>query len=264
MLLACGVIALAAGCGSDAPTAPRSENSLDLNAVLAEMSVGSLGSFPAASAMLAIPVTAAPPTITTSGCAYSASVQGFVCPPVTIGGLTFASSYFLYDAAGHSQSQPSAATTASVRTVTDVAGTTSLPATTGTSGSISVSSHSDMTLSGLLTAPRALNGTSTEHEDMTLTGSTPLHSVIDMTNTTTNLVMPLSTMAGSMPWPLSGSIASDMTVASSTGPLPSVAGTIHMVMTFNGTSTVTMVMTISGHTTTCTVDLMGSGVPVCS
>src|SRR5437868_5929443 len=92
--------ALVAGCGSDSPNEPATpqQHTLDVAAILSEMSIGRAGTVPGASAVLALPAAVGMPTIALSACPFSASAQGFTCPTVTSGGLTFDISYFLYDA----------------------------------------------------------------------------------------------------------------------------------------------------------------------
>jgi hypothetical protein len=258
--------ALVVGCGSDSPSGPStSGKTLDLATVMSQMSIGRVGSIPGASVVMSLPATTGMPTLVPSACAFSPTAQGFTCPTVTSNGLTFDISYFLYDVAGKPQSAADANTTASVRTVVDTKGTTTVPPTNGTSGSVSITDHSDMTMSGLLTSTHTLNGNGTSRYDMTLSGSTPLHAVIDMTTATTNVVIPTPADANTPAWPTSGTIASDSkTVATITG-LGSITTTSHTVITFNGTSTATIVFTssVSGATSTCTLDLTGKTPPNC-
>ncbi len=262
VLVALGVgMAAIAGCRSSDSTGPSSANTVDLSALIAEIQAGSGG---AAGVMAAngFPITAAP-SLVPSSCAYSASTQGFACPTFTSNGLTISATFFLLDAAGHFQSAPDPATTAAIRTVTDVSGTTKLDQG-GTSGSMTLTNHQDMTLSGLLTGTHVLNGTARMHSDLTLTAPGPMHAVVDQTSVTANVTMP--TAGRSSPWPTSGTITNDASTTDQTGS-QSVAGTIHSVLTFNGSSTVTIVTTIgtgsTAFTTTCKVSLTGVSA-VCS
>ena len=259
---------LVAGC-HDASTSPSSSGnpqSLDLAPILGQMSVGNVNSIPGASSAMSLPATATPPAVVPSACTYSASTAGFTCPSVTVDGLTFKTSYFLYDASGHSQSHPDAATTASVRTVTDGSGTLTFsaaqPSGPAASGTIGLTDHEDMTLSGLLTATRTLNGTGTGHLDLTVGGGTPLHSLLDRTSTTSNVVMPAQT-TGASAWPQSGTITSDVTLTPNAS-TPALTVPIHSVITFNGTSIVTITTSASVFSTTCKIDLSGKTPPVCS
>lgn len=265
-LIAAVSAALVAGCGSDSPSGPATQqHTLDLAAILSQMSVGSVSAVPGASSVIAVPATATVPHVTPSACAYSPATQGFICPTVTSGTLTFDISYFLYDAAGHTQSQADAGTTAAVRTVVDAKGTTTLPESNGTSGTVILSDHTDMTMSGLLTTTHTLNGNGTSHYDMTLTGATALHAVIDMTTVTKDLMLPTQSDAATPPWPLSGTITTDGKTVATVGTLAATTTTSHSVITFNGTGTATIVFTTSvGAAITCTMDLTGKSPPVCS
>jgi len=265
-LIAAASAALVAGCGSDSPSGPATQHTLDLGAVLSQMSLGRVSSVPGASTVIAVPATSAAPSVVPSACAYSPALQGFTCPTVTSGGLTFDISYFLYDAAGHSQSQADANTTASVRTVVDAKGNVTLPQSSGLSGAVVVVDHSDMTMTGLLTATRTLNGNGASHYDLTLTGTPSLHAVIDMTTATKDVVLANQADGTSPAWPSSGTITTDTKNVTMVGTQATLTTTSHAVITFKGTSTATIVFTTSASSTvtTCTVDLTGKTPPVCS
>jgi hypothetical protein len=258
--------ALVVGCHSDSAVGPSSENTLDLAAIMSQMSIGRVGSVPGASTVMSVPVTGGIPTLVPAACSYSPTTQGFVCPTATSNGLTFDISYFLYDVAGKAQSAADAKTTASVRTVVDAKGTTTLPPTNGTTGTATIADHSDMTMSGLLTSTHTLNGNGVSHYDVSLSGSTSLHGVIDMTTVTKDVVFPTSTDATTPVWPSSGTITSDSKTVAAIGGLGSITTTSHAVITFNGTSTATIVFTssASGATATCKLDLTGKTAPVCA
>jgi hypothetical protein len=267
-LLAAFAAALVAGCHSDSPSGPANsqQNTLDLTTILSQMSLGRVSSVPGASSVIAVPSIAGAPVIVPASCSYSAAVQGFTCPTVSSGGLTWDISYFLYDAAGHSQSQADAGTTAAVRTVVDTKGTTSPPPANGISATVVLSDHSDLTMSGLLTTTHKLNGNGTSHYDMTLSGAASLHAVIDMTTATNNVVLPVQSDATTPAWPSSGTITTDTKTVTTIGNVGAVTTTSHAVITFNGTNTATIVYTTSLSTTitTCKVDLTGKSPPVCS
>jgi hypothetical protein len=266
-LIAALAAALVAGCGSDSPNAPETpQHTLDVAAILSQMSIGRVSSVPGASAVLSLPAPIGVPAIALSACPFSASTQGFICPTVSSAGLTFDISYFLYDAVGHAQSVADASTTAAVRTVVDTKGTANVPPTNGVSGTVVVADHSDMTMSGLLTPPHTLNGNETSHYDLTLTGTTPLHAVIDQTSVTKNVVLPTASDASSAAFPLSGTITTDSKTVTSIASLGTIAVTAHSVITFNGTSKATIVYatSLSATVTTCMIDLNGSSPPVCS
>lgn len=263
-IAAAAVAALAAGCGSDASTAPTSNQSLDLTAIFAQMAAGNIQSVPGASVIADVPPNGATPALTPTGCTYASATQNFICPSSTVSGLTMTASYVLYDAAGHPQAQADAATTDAVRLVTDVHGTT-VASLDGSTTTDSLDNHNDETLKGLLHGPRTLTGTATVHNDVTTTGAIALHDVLDGT-TTANLVLPANaTGVSGTAWPLSGTITSDVTSLSTLFGTPTPM-TVHAVLTYNGTSVVTITMTEPGSTLTetCTIDLTGATAPVCS
>ncbi len=259
-MLFVAVAILAAGCGSDSPSTPTSPQ-LNVSAVISQMSVGSLVGIPGGSGSLGVPSTATAPVVTASTCTYSSATQGFVCPSIASSGLTFSATYWLYDAAGHSQTQASASTTASVRAVIDASGTVS--GTAGTvSGSMTVANHSDLTMTGLLGNNRTLNGASTGHDSLTATGNGATTVVVDLTTLANNIVIPATEGDGSS-WPLSGTLTIDARTSTKTGVLPTVSASAHAVVTFNGTSIVNVSGTVAGLPTTCRIDLSGKTAPVC-
>ncbi|HEY4130782.1 MAG TPA: hypothetical protein VGM50_09195 [Gemmatimonadaceae bacterium] len=249
-----GAIAIAA-CGSDSSTSPTGNN-LDVSSLVAATSTAN---FTAGSrALVSLPSDVVEPTINPSLCPFSTANQDFECSAMTASGLTFTTDFTLLDASGHSLSQAVAGTVDQVRAIVDVGGTLSTPTN---NASITISSHSDNTLSGILANNRMLNGTSHEHDSVTTgaSGSTS-RTVLDATTTTANLQIP--TTAGQ--WPATGTITSDVNTKSTIGSLPTVTSSAHFVTTFNGTSTVTAVLTVSGHTTTCQIDLSGKTAASCS
>lgn len=257
LLVAAGI----AGCGSDTATAPVS-HSLDVSTEISAMANGSTGGLSGVSSLLSLPVTTNFPIVVPSSCAYLSATQGFVCPTATANGLTFDISYFLSDASGHSQSAPDVNTTASIRAVADTRGTVNLPASTGSLGTVTLSDHTDMTMSGLLASNRLLNGTSTSHYDVTTTGTVTSHGLVDLSTAAANVVLPRE--GASPAWPLSGTVTSNVTAVTSIGFLPSVTTTGKTVVTFNGSSTPTVVVTVAGLVRTCKIDLTGKTAPICS
>jgi hypothetical protein len=176
-----------------------------------------------------------------------------------VNGLTYALKYFLYDAGGVALTFVDPIHAASLRTVVDVTGTV----TNGSSSSGTVATidhHSDMTLGGLLSTTRTLNGTSRDRDVVTTSGVTNMRTSIDLTGTTANLVLP----SGSSKWPASGTITSIANSATTIGSLPQVTTSANAVLTFNGTSTATLVATVSGRVTTCQIDLTGATSPRCA
>jgi hypothetical protein len=189
-------------------------------------------------------------------CPYDSSTQRFVCPTVTSDGLTTSMYFQLLDASGTPQSAFNPATTAAIRTVSDLSGTQSSPESE-IPMTMTIEGHSERTLSGLLTATRTLNGTGDATVDMTLTfqGETMTTSV-RIVETTKDLVLPARGSANR--YPQSGSVSFSMSSTDS-------GFDVSITITFNGTSTATMVVTSNGTKQTCTIDLANpETVPSCS
>ncbi len=252
-----GAIAVAA-CSSDSSSTSPTSNNLDVSSLVAATSTASFTG--GSRALVSLPSDAVVPTINPTLCPFSTTNQDFECSAMTSSGLTFKTDFTLLDASGHSLSQPVAGSVDQVRAIVDVSGTLT-PAST--SASITISSHSDNTLSGIIANNRILNGASHEHDSVT-TGTSGSGSatttVFDATTTTSNLQIP--TTSGQ--FPASGTITSDVNAQTTIGSLPKVTSTAHIVTTFNGTSIVTTTLTVSGHTTTCKIDLSGKTAAACS
>lgn len=257
-----GSLIAIAGCHSTDATGPSAGNSLDLGALIAEMGVGS-GNVAGSVGVGGVGIPTMVPLVPSS-CQYSATVQGFACAPLTSNGLTLTATFFLLDAAGHSQSQPDASTTAAFRTVAEMNGTVKLDQA-GSSGSMTLTSHQDQTLSGLLTGTHVLNGTTTTHTDLTLSAPSAMHAVMDSKTVSVDVTLPKP--GASDHWPTSGTITTDAISTTQFGS-QNVTGTTHSVLTFNGSSTVTITSTISSGgsviTTNCKINLAGASAPVCS
>lgn len=262
-LLLAGVAAVAVGC-SDSSSAPSTSSSVDLSAVLAQMNLASTFTVAGAGASATTPLDLSIPSPNPSSCTYSSATQGFICPTVNKNGVSFDLAYYLYDAAGHALTTPNAGPIASVRVVTDTKGTATIPPSNGTSGSVALTDHNDLTLSGLQSDKRTLNGTTTSGHDVQLLGATTVHAVVEGSSATHDVVLPNE--GSTSAWPLSGTITSDFTT-SLNRPEPLANTSTHSVLTFNGASTATLVMTTTSSagsaTTTCTIDLTGAKTPVC-
>jgi hypothetical protein len=241
--------------------APVQPPTIDVGKLLDALSFADLNAFLGLRGLLGAPSTGNSPTIIPSVCTYSAGTQSFVCPGSTVGGVTYATSYFLYNGASQPQSAVDPATTASIRALINATGTATLPVTNGVGGTVSVTRRADLTFSGLQTTTRVLNGTTIEHDDVTTTGALGARSSIDLTTTSNNIVLPLQT--ASSRWPISGTLTSDVVAVTTLPPLPAVNTTAHAVLTFNGTSQVTVVTNVSGVVKTCRIDLAGGASPVC-
>lgn len=251
---------IAAACGSDAPTAPKGQQALDVNTLLAQIAAGDVSQNASAQQALSLPTPLGASGILSrpdaASCAFDSTTQGFVCTPATFDGLHVTLTYWLYDAAGKPLDAPDASKTASIRAVSDVAGSLAPPSGLNTVGSSSVSAHSDMTLSGLLAASRVLNGTSNSHYDVAFDGTTQLHTIGDDTSRTVNVTVPATATNGAY-WPTSGSVVSDMHWQTTSASLPPVAFGSHAVLTFEGGGKVSIAVTVAGQTSNCDIDLSG-------
>lgn len=251
-----GVLASGWACSSDA-TSPQV--SLDVNSVIAQTAKGDLSSFAGARTALGLP-GATLPSFDPASCPFVASDQSFTCATRTEGSISYNLKYFLYDQNGQPLSAVNPATTSSLRTVVDVTGDVTGANGTG-SGSVVINHHSDMMLVGLLSTTKSLSGTSRDRDTViTTNGSTTIHTAIDATSTTSNVILPFDT---SNPYPASGSITTDIAGSSTLGSVFSTNTTAHGVLTFNGTKMATLTFSIAGATKTCQIDLSGASAPKC-
>jgi hypothetical protein len=251
------LVVIATACGSDSSVAPNNQNDPNnpnapqatLEQALAELTLPVLATA-GGSVAATIPVGLG---LGTGRCAYTAASQSFVCPPATASGITITQSFTLLTAAGAKQSAFDHRATASVKTNTTVAGTVVEDGAT-----LTIDSQQELTLSGLLAGPHAIDGTSTAR----LTGSFLDDAPIDIriTGSISSLVLPQSTATGAQVWPTAGTIV----VASSGtfGDLPPF--TSRVTITFKGTSTVTLTIVENGVSQTCQYDLARSGPPACA
>jgi hypothetical protein len=237
------VAAYVAACGSDSSTAPDHPPA-DLGAVLSEMALPSIAS----SLVPGMPATPDVSTLAPSSCSYSSASQSFTCPTVTASGITFTRSFTLLSASGTPQSQFDPAATAAVRTNSTATGTITTDGST-----ITLDGQDALTLSGILTGVHVLNGTSVMNVHGTDAGSTTPYAM-SITTTIADLVLP-ATPADK--WPKSGRILVDITDSMQGSP-----ATMHLAMTFNGTSKVVVTMVSDGFSMTCTVDLASQS-PAC-
>jgi hypothetical protein len=246
-----------ASCGSDSATGPT-QNSSGLSAALAQVNVVNANTFASAGAMANVSSTAnTAPAFDPSACTYSSSDNAFTCPSKTASGLTFQLKFYLFNASGVAQNAYDAATTDRLRTVYDASGT--LTSTGSTPSSLQLSHHSDLTLTGLLGASRTLNGTSTDHGVFdTGSGTSAVHAVVDVAGTATNIVLP----AAQGQYPASGLLASDISVATSSGSFSTTANA-HGSLAFNGTNLVQLTLSTGGGTAACIIDLTGQKAPNC-
>lgn len=236
-------LAAAIACGGDSATAPTSYLPATLDQALAELSIPAL----AAGDNSFVDLGAVAPSLNATSCAYSATVQSFVCAPISESGITINQSFTLLNGSGAKQSAFDAATTDAVRANTTVAGTLAEQGT-----SLNLTGQQQITLSGLVAGPHVLNGTSTITAAGTVVEGTTTYPVnITVGTTIANLVLPANGAGSSNVWPSSGSVTVD--VNGSIGPVS--VSQARTVITFSGTSTVNVTMTGGGVTKSCKVDL---------
>jgi hypothetical protein len=235
--------ALASACSDS--TGPSDVQPADLSQVLAELQPSLLPSSVTIVSPVPVPGFSAP---VPSSCSYDGASKSFVCPNVTISGVTASRSFTLLDASGAPQTAFDPTTTAAVHMKTTFAGTITSGVTTTV-----IDQQQDVTVSGLLTGVHTLNGTSlTRVAGSYGTGATTIPINATVSTTITSLVLPRSS-SGS-PWPQSGTIAATITNAGFGTPLTSI-----VTITFNGTSRATMTVTVDGFTSTSTIDLGNPG-----
>ena len=240
--------AFAIACGGDS-TGPTNYPPATLDQALAELSIPALSAGGASFVDVGEGTLSLDPT----RCPFSATVQSFVCAPISESGLTVNQSFTLLNSSGGKQSAFDPTTTAAVRANTAIAGTLAEQGTT-----LTVNGQQELTLSGLVSGPHVLNGTSTISLSGTVNDETSSYPV-DITATTTiaNLVLPPNATAQA--WPSSGTITVD--VNGSIGPVS--VSQARTTIKFNGTSTVDVTMTGGGLTKSCKVDLAVAEEPAC-
>ena len=237
--LALALAVVAAACGSDSSTGPKSQP-VTLDQALSELSAPAL-SAAAASFASGVPTL---PALAASRCAYQASSQSFACTPVVASGVTVTQSFTLLDGSGAPQSAFDQATTSAVRANTSVAGTFQ----DGTE-QFTVDGQQELTLSGLREPIHTLDGTGTVHVVSNGGGAFPFETTV--TTTITGLKLQPPTADGTQPWPKAGTIA----VENSTAIGDATPEVIRATITFNGTSKVLVTITGPGVSGTCTLDL---------
>jgi hypothetical protein len=250
-------LAFAAGCGSDSATSPT-QSSAGLSSAISQVTVVDANTFSSARAMTNISSGAnATPAFDPASCTYSSSDNAFTCPSKSASGLTFQLKFFLFDASNQPMSSYDAATTASLRAVYDASGTFSN--TGSTPSTLQLTHHSDLTLTGLLGTSRTLNGTSSDHGVFdTGSGTSAVHAVADAAGTATNVVLP----AAQGQYPESGLLASDITVATTSGSFSTTANA-RGTLAFNGTNFALLTLASGSGTAACTIDLSGATAPRC-
>ena len=244
-------LALATLACSDSPSSPTPATIPDAATLLAEMSSSSIGAAEAlaGTSSLGFSMTAASDP---RACPYNEATGFFVCPTVTTGSLTVSRMYRFIDAAGHSQPKPDAQTSA-FETKSTVSGTVTTTTTEprASTGSYTINSASDQTLTGLRAENHVLNGvTETTIQGTLQLGTTTLALDEHQTETTSNLVLPNARKG--QRWPLSGTIAIEETTNNFDSTPPD---TFNIAITFSGTSVVTFTFSGPFGSSSCKVDL---------
>ena len=244
---------LVAGCESSDTTSPQ----VDVDAALAQMASGGISSYTTAAveanagASVALP---AAPGASTASCGYDSGSSFFVCTPVTSNGITFSRQFQLLDATGAPMTTANPLAVAAIRSVIDVEGMT--PPSGANQATLHIDRHEDATLSGIQSASRVLDGSSTQQLAITTTNATVTSNEA---NVTTNLQLP---SLPSQKYPLGGKITTNGSLTV-TGNTP-FAQEYQREISFNGTSIMTVKMTSGNTTVTCAIDLAKTAAPSCS
>lgn len=227
-------------CGSDS-TGPTSYPPATLSQALAELSIPAL----AVGGLSLAGIDAPAPSLNPSACPYSAADQGFVCAPISRGGITIGQSFTLYGASGL-QTSFDPAGTSSIHTSTQLSGNS-----VGQGTSLTVSGRQETTLGGLVSGPHLLNGWSAIRIDGTISDETSTYPVSVTVNTSvSDLVLPPNA-GGAQVWPSSGKITGDIN-----GTIGPTYLSQRTEITFTGTSTAYVGVTgAGGGTKSCRVDL---------
>jgi hypothetical protein len=248
LLLAAAV--LAAGC-SDSATAPTNQPA-ELGALLNEMSASGMSVAAGASLPPASAVVTARPGIVPNACPYDNATQRFVCPTVTVNGLTFTRSFQLLDVAGEPHSKFEAAVVA-IRTFSTVRGTLTNTTAGGSTSVHAIDRQEVMTLSGIRTDRHTLNGVATSLVEGTITTARgTVHTKTTQTETTTNLVLP-NPRTGSR-WPI-GSVTVESTSEVTANGEDKVTSHMTATITFDGTKRAKITVSTGFGTFSCTIDL---------
>jgi len=231
-------LAIVTGACSDSPTGP--DKSLALDEVLNEMSLstvlpGGIGGPAGLSASATVP----------TNCSYSASVQSFVCAPVTSRGITVTHGYTLLSASGTAQPAFDAGSTAAVRTTLSATGRTTVDQM-----ATDIDMQQTMTLSGLLSRTHVLDGTQVLKMSANIVGA----ATIRFTSNTLVEGLVLPERGAASPYPRAGSITMTLVDADQVA-----SGPLVMKMVFNGSSKVAVTITHGGITQRCTIDLAATG-----
>ena len=231
-------------------TGPGSQAPATLDQALAELTIPALT---AGVGLSVVGLTGPAPTLALATCPYSATVQSFVCTPISESGITLGQSFTLLSASGAKQSAFDPAATASIVVNATVGGTV-----VEQGASLTVNGQQELTLNGLVTGSHVLEGWSTIAITGTVTDETATYPVNFRVNTSIfNLVLPPNEAGSAQVWPSSGKITA--LVNGTFGPASVSQQTVIM---FNGTSTVSVGVSSGLMSKTCKVDLAVAQ-PVC-
>lgn len=243
---------------SDSSTGPSNPEVPDLASLLDQMSLSTVGGTATASAEVAGAALGGP-RVAPDACAFA---EGwFVCPTVTVNGLTFTRKFQLKNAAGQVQSRPDRST-ASIQTVATAKGTLTV-----TRPGIGTNTHSldrseDMTLSGIQAKNPTLNGIAHSiTSSMVESPNGTLQSHTESTETTRNLVLP-NRRAGER-WPLGGTVTVEAVTTVSPNGQQRFTSELKVQFAYNGTKWVTVTMTTAFGTSVCKIDMESPAAVFC-
>jgi hypothetical protein len=225
-------------CGGDA-TGPSTAPTL--NGILAELSTPAL----AVGGLSLVGIDGPAPSLNALACPYSAPDQGFVCTPISKGGITIGQSFTLSSAAGL-QSSFDPASTKVIHSSTLISGNSVGPGT-----SLTVRGRQESTLSGLISGRHLLNGWLSIRIEGTVSDETSTHPVnVTVSTSVLDLILPTNA-DGAQVWPSSGTIIGDISGTIGPGYLSQ-----RTEITFTGTSSALVnVRSAGGESKRCKVDL---------
>lgn len=240
-----------AGCGPEGAVAPETAPPVVAPTVTLQQVLDGLVVANLADVLTPMPVGLSEIAYGPGNCAYNATARRFNCDVTRFGSLTLTPSFTLLDASGTSMPAFDPARIVSVRASLLVAGAHRFEG-----DDLVIQGSRELTLSGLVSGPRTLNGTSRVHFAGTRDGSP-----FDLTVTTTFADIVLTSATGVAGWPVSGSITVESTYATGAGSAPVV---YRSTMSFNGSSTVALATLTDGAARNCSVDLSRPMIVACA
>jgi hypothetical protein len=240
-----------AGCGLDGPVAPGTTPRVVTPTVTLQQILDGFVAANHAEALTPMPLELSEIAYGPGNCAYNATARRFNCDVTKLGSVTFTPSFTLLDTSGAPMAAFDAARTATVRATLVVSGNHRFA-----DDDLTVEGSRELTLSGLLSGPRTLNGTSLVRFIGTRGGAP-----FDLTVATTFADIVLPSAIGTSGWPVSGSITVESTYRLAASPAPVV---YRSSMAFDGSSTVALATLADGATRRCSVDLSRASIVGCS